>query len=307
MFVAIAELGTTAAAGAEVALSQSATSSALNELERLLSMRVFDRAGKRLLLNDNGRALLPKARAMLVGASDIQRLSQDPDGQFEALRLGASLTLAEHVLPLVLSDWLGERPRRAARWKSGVFIGNTSEVCERVAAFDLDIGLIEGPCHIPSLAAHRWLVDEIVPVAAPAEAARLGAGENGRPGTVSLDALRAAVWLVREAGSGTREAVDRALLARLGGYHRSIELTSNEAIVHAAASGLGVACLSRWVVSHLLGSGRLVELRSSLPRIARQCYWVLHGSREPTATLQRLIDCLPSAARQLPLGPARAG
>jgi DNA-binding transcriptional LysR family regulator len=65
IFVAVARSGTTTAASAEIALSQSATSSAVNELERLLSLRLFDRAGKRLLLNDNGRALLPRALALL--------------------------------------------------------------------------------------------------------------------------------------------------------------------------------------------------------------------------------------------------
>ena len=63
-FVAVAQTGTTAASSA-VALSQSATSAAVNELERLLSLQLFDRTGKRLLLNDNGRALLPRAQALL--------------------------------------------------------------------------------------------------------------------------------------------------------------------------------------------------------------------------------------------------
>ena len=72
IFVAVARSGTTTAASAEIALSQSATSSAVNELERLLSLRLFDRAGKRLLLNDNGRALLPRALALLDGAAGIE-------------------------------------------------------------------------------------------------------------------------------------------------------------------------------------------------------------------------------------------
>ena len=64
IFTAIADTGSTTAAGLRVALSQSATSSALNELESLLGAQLFDRVGKRLLLNDNGRSLLPQARAL---------------------------------------------------------------------------------------------------------------------------------------------------------------------------------------------------------------------------------------------------
>ena len=62
IFTAVADTGSTTAAGERVALSQSATSGALNELENLLGAQLFDRIGKRLLLNDNGRALLPQAR-----------------------------------------------------------------------------------------------------------------------------------------------------------------------------------------------------------------------------------------------------
>ena len=65
IFVAVAQSGSTSAASEAIALSQSATSAAVNELERMLSLQLFDRAGRRLLLNDNGRALLPRALRML--------------------------------------------------------------------------------------------------------------------------------------------------------------------------------------------------------------------------------------------------
>ncbi|MCL6486455.1 MAG: LysR family transcriptional regulator, partial [Janthinobacterium lividum] len=64
IFLAVADTGSTSAAGERIALSQSAASAALNELETLLEAKLFDRVGKRLLLNDNGRLLLPQARQM---------------------------------------------------------------------------------------------------------------------------------------------------------------------------------------------------------------------------------------------------
>src|ERR1700755_1749979 len=72
IFAAVAETGSTTAASHRVALSQSATSAALNELEKVLGARLFDRVGKRLILNDNGRTLLPQARAALDVASGIE-------------------------------------------------------------------------------------------------------------------------------------------------------------------------------------------------------------------------------------------
>ena len=110
------------------------------------------------------------------------------------------------------------------------------------------------------------------------------------PGGQPLDRaqLRSAVWLLREPGSGTREAADQALLPQLKNSRRTIELGSSEAIQHAAAAGLGVACLSRWVVQDFVQSGRLVVLRTVLPPLRRQCYWVVHPKCSVVLTAQCL-------------------
>ncbi|MEC5213066.1 DNA-binding transcriptional LysR family regulator [Polaromonas sp. CG_9.5] len=145
IFAAVARSGSTTAASADIALSQSATSSAVNELERLLSLRLFDRAGKRLLLNDNGRALLPRALALLDGAADIEHMARDASAQTQSLRIGASTTIGNYVLPALLGQFLAaSRADSASAWRSRVSIGNTEAICDAVAAFELDIGLIEG-------------------------------------------------------------------------------------------------------------------------------------------------------------------
>jgi DNA-binding transcriptional LysR family regulator len=299
IFAAVARTGSTTAAAAEIALSQSATSSAINELERLLSLRLFDRAGKRLLLNDNGRALLPQAQALLDGASNIERMAHDAGPQLQALRIGTSTTIGSYVLPQLLADFLGGRATGSSSWQSSVTVGNTAAIAEGVAAFELDIGLIEGPCQLPSVHVHPWVKDEMVVVAAPgdplARRASHGNGHGHGTGRVDLAALREAVWLLREPGSGTRESTDQALLPHLRAYRRTIELGSSEAIKHAAAAGLGVACLSRWVADDLLADGRLREVETTLPRITRQCHWIVHRDKQPTAALRRLIALLPSA------------
>ncbi|WP_043235326.1 LysR substrate-binding domain-containing protein, partial [Pseudomonas aeruginosa] len=77
---------------------------------------------------------------------------------------------------------------------------------------------------------------------------------------VSREALRRARWLLREPGSGTREEVSHALLGHLHYLEDSLDLGSSEAIKHSVAAGLGISCLSRWVVEEQLASGALVEL-----------------------------------------------
>ena len=289
IFVAVARTGSTTAASAEIALSQSATSSAVNELERLLSLRVFDRAGKRLLLNDNGRALLPRALALLDGAAGIERMSRDGAGQLHALRIGASTTIGSYLLPGLLSRfWNPEQAGAPTECRSRVMVGNTAEICDAVAAFDLDVGLIEGPCHQPALDVTPWVQDEMVVVASP-QSPLAQAQRSRQDGRVPLRLLREAVWLLREEGSGTRDATDQALLPHLRSYRRCIELGSSEAIKHAAASGLGIACLSSFVTRDMVAAGRLVRLVTTLPRMLRQCYLVVHRHKHATPALGEFV------------------
>ncbi|MGC1386925.1 MAG: LysR family transcriptional regulator [Steroidobacteraceae bacterium] len=292
VFAAVATTGSTTAAGMEIALSQSATSAAVKELERLLSLPLFDRVGKRLLLNDNGRTLLPRARVLLDGAADIDRGIRSGAASLERLRIGASTTLGSYLLPRLLKSFIGSSPSRAGEtWNSKIVIGNTASICQAVAGFELDIGLIEGPCHHSSLKVHPWLRDQLVIVASPHmslhDSARRKSGAR-----LPLKILRDLVWLLREPGSGTREATDQLLLPQLRAFPRSIEFASSEAIKHASAEGLGIACLSRWVVDDLITAGRLREVATTLRGLSRQCYWVVHRDKQNTVALDRFIECL---------------
>ena len=288
IFVAVARHGSTTAAGADIALSQSATSSAVNELERLLSLQLFDRAGKRLLLNENGRALLPRALALLDAAIGVEHFAREGSDQMQSLRIGASTTIGNYLLPGLLGKFLGDGHRRETTdWKSSVAIGNTAAICESVAAFELDVGLIEGPCHETALQVTPWLHDELLIVGAPDSAFAGPACKRQAP--VTLATLRESMWLLRESGSGTREATDQALLPHLHAYRRSIELGSSEAIMRAAAEGLGVACLSRWVVEDFIAAGRLCPVRTTLPTMMRQCHVVIHRDKQMTPVLRQFM------------------
>lgn len=284
IFSAVARTGSTIAASAEIALSQSATSSAINELERLLSLRLFDRAGKRLLLNENGRALLPRALALLDGAAGIEQMSRDGLAQSQTLRIGASTTIGSYVLPKLLRIFLevGHHDDTLA-WHSKVTIANTSTICDAVASFALDIGLIEGPCHLAELAVTPWMQDELVIVASAGSMLEYSLNR------IPLKVVRDQVWLLREQGSGTREATDQLLMPHLRSYRRSIELGSSEAIKHAASEGLGLACLSEWVVSDMTANGQLHRLTTTIPKMTRQCYLVVHRQKLPTPALLRFM------------------
>lgn len=109
---------------------------------------------------------------------------------------------------------------------------------------------------------------------------------------ISLDALSKATWLLREAGSGTREIINQLLIPYLHHLRPGIEFGNPEAIKRAAASGLGITCLSRCVVEDLLKSGVLVAPPTALPNLTRRFYLVMHERKKRTRGLGLLLDHL---------------
>jgi DNA-binding transcriptional LysR family regulator len=282
IFQAVALRGTTSAAAASMPLSQSATSAALNELERVLGSPLFDRVGKRLLLNDTGRALLPAALAVLDGAQGIETaFGPGSRGAFADLKIFASTTIGNYVLPRVFARY-GERHAQA---RFRLQIGNTLDVVTAVQAFGTDLGFIEGPCHAPDVTAVPWLRDELVIVAAPDHPlARAATSDRLTP-----QQLMGAQWLLREPGSGTREAVEQALLPHLPNLASTLELGSSEAIKNAAAEGLGVSCLSIAVVRDLVNAARLVVLATRLPPLARRFALIHHRNKVLSGALRGFV------------------
>lgn len=279
VFVATARAGSTRSAAERVARSQSAASAAIAELEQTLGATLFDRVRRRLVLNENGRALLPVAASLLDHAAEVEHLF---GGAHAApLRVAASLTIGEVLLPPVLARWKRAHPNSPVH----IAVGNSSKVLEAVAAFDVDVGFIEGPQTHPDLHVRPWLSDEVVVVAAPghplAGVPRVGAAQ-----------LRALRWAVREPGSGTREASDRWLLDHLGSIEIDFELGSTEALKRVVAAGAAVGCLSRLAVASSLADGSLVELRTALPTLHRRLAIVVHKQRQlGRAADEFLRDC----------------
>ncbi|RAM63519.1 transcriptional regulator [Herbaspirillum rubrisubalbicans] len=287
IFLAVAQSGSTTAAAGMVALSQSAASASLNELESLLGVQLFDRVGKRLVLNDSGRQLLPQARHMLDAAQTIERQFSDPAAGSE-LHLGASTTIGSYLLPAMIAAY--RRIHAGARVRA--LVANTADIVEAVVNFEVDAGLIEGPCHADDVRVEPWMTDELIVVAAPTHPIVATARK------ITLKMLRQADWLLREAGSGTREAVEHALIPYLHHLPSSFEFGNSEAIKRATAEGLGISCLSRSVVEDLIESGKLVELETPLPTLRRHFYMVVSRHRAPSPSLAALLSFCRQWAQQ---------
>jgi DNA-binding transcriptional LysR family regulator len=282
IFCAIALTGSTTAAALAVPLSQSAASAALKELERALGARLFDRVGKRLLLNDNGRALLPMALAVLDGAQNLEAaFLANTQARVVELRIFASTTIGNYILPALFARFRDTVP--AARLE--LQIGNTLDVVNAVRDFETDLGFIEGPSHSKDIVVVPWLEDELVIVASPAHPLAKAAKQR----KLKVKQLAAAQWLLREAGSGTRETVEQALLPHLLDIPASMTLGSSEAIKNAVAEGLGVSCLSRSVVRDLVAAKRLSVLATALPRLTRRFLMIHHERKVLSDPLRKFM------------------
>jgi DNA-binding transcriptional LysR family regulator len=281
IFCAIAQQGSTTGAAFAVSLSQSATSAALNELENALGTRLFDRVGKRLVLNDNGLALLPQARRMLENAQQIETSFLPGHAELKTrLRVGCSTTIGNYVLPLIL----GELRQSAPHLRVDVDMANSMAIARKVADFEIDMGL-------PELNAEPWLVDELLIVASQRHPLALRQ-------QVSLDDLRTAEWLLREPGSGTREEVEQLLLRHLHNLAETHQIGSSEAIKHTLAQGIGISCLSRWVVRDLLVSQELIELPHALPMLTRRFFLIRHRDKFISPSLGRFWESCGQFANQ---------
>jgi len=282
IFRAIALTGSTTAAAMAVPLSQSAASAALKELERALGARFFDRVGKRLVLNDNGRALLPMALAVLDGAQNLEAaFLSNTQALAVELRLFSSTTIGNYVLPALLARFREKVP--AARLE--LQIGNTLDVVHAVRDFETDLGFIEGPSHAKDIIVMPWLEDELVIVASPSHPLAKAAKQR----KLKVRQLAAAQWLLREVGSGTRETVEQALLPHLLNFPASMTLGSSEAIKNSVAEGLGVSCLSRSVVRDLVAANRLSVLATALPRLTRRFLMIHHERKVLSEPLRKFI------------------
>ncbi|SFN80777.1 DNA-binding transcriptional regulator YeiE [Xenorhabdus japonica] len=275
IFAEVLKSGSTTRASQQLALSQSAVSASLTDLEGQLGVQLFDRVGKRLVTNEHGRLLYPKALALLEQAGEVEQLFKLELG---ALRLAASSTIGNYMLPEMLARYRQDYPETPLELN----ISNTEDVIKAVVEFRVDLGLIEGLCHDPELITQSWMEDELIIFSSP-ESPLLQR-------ELSVEDLIKAPWILREKGSGTREVLDHLLFSQMPRFNIAMELGNSEAIKHAVQYGMGISCLSRRVVQEQLKNGTLSEL--VIPRLSlnRTLYLIYHRQKHMSNALQKLLS-----------------
>jgi len=274
VFRAVAEQANFRKASESLHVSQPAVSQHIHALEEELGLRLFDRSGTRTSLTPAGRLLLKyaerSARVLEEARTALGKLDGEVSGE---LRIGASTTVAQYILPRILGAFLKDNPRVTLSVESG----NTEEIVALLLRDAILLGMIEGPPLSKEVHVEKFLDDRMLLIA-PAGHEWAGVG------SVPLSALADVPLLLREQGSGSRRVVEQAIKKAglpLNRLQIRMELDSTEAIVSGVEAGLGLGFVSEWGIHKALRLGAVVVVRVENLEIRRNLTLIRKLGPEP--------------------------
>ena len=281
VFLATAHFENVTRAAESLAMSQSAASGSLRDLEDQFDVKLFDRIGKRLQLSELGTQLRPQAEHLLEQAVDFEQ-GLAGNSVLGRLKIGATLTIGNYLAVGMIAEFRRLHPGAEV----ALTVANTEKIVEQVKNFELDLGLIEGEIQHAELESQHWREDELQVFAAP-----------GHPlsgcGPLQDEQLLSLPWIVREPGSGTRQTFNRAMRGILSNLDITMELQHTEAIKRAVEAGLGVGCLSKISLVEAFARGSLVPLEVPGRDFSRQFNIISHRKKFHSAGLKQWIKlCL---------------
>jgi DNA-binding transcriptional LysR family regulator len=261
VFHAVAKQSSFTKAAETLFMTQPAVTFQIKQLEEHFNTRLFDRGHGKISLTSAGEVVLEYAERILSLSAELDTRISELTGEIQGLLLiGASMTIAEFMLPRVLGEFKVAYPGVKAR----LTVANSETIEHGVAAHSLDIGLIEAPSHLPSLSTEECCEDELQVVCAPGHPlAKLKA--------VPPKQLLQHPYISRESGSGTREVID-SYFSEAGfspdDMNTVMELGSPDAIKGVVETGLGFAIMSKVIVVKEKQLGVLVTLPLA-PKLTR--------------------------------------
>lgn len=267
IFCAIYITGSALAAGDQLGLSQSAVSNGLKQLETQLDVLLFERVGKRLIHNEQGREFYGYALTVLEQTSELEQLFTSERGN---VHIAASSTIGNYLLPPILAQLKTTYPNIHIK----LTVANSHEIIEKIANFECDLGFIEGRSQHPNIKVQIWQRDELIWFCAKDTQWLADALQPQ-----SLRELITKPLIMRETGSGSRELLERPLnkhgLALLQ-VDEIMELGNSEAIKQAVRYDLGIGCLSRHVLNDFFKLDYIQSIRLNEPVIERPLLMIEH-------------------------------
>jgi DNA-binding transcriptional LysR family regulator len=249
-------------------LTQPAVSMQIRQLEHFAGVPLFERTGRRLQLTGAGEELVQHARAVLSALDE----ADEAFAALKGLRGGrvklAVVSTAKYFAPRLIARFAQAHPGVQVRLQ----VDNREAVVRTVAANGVDLALMGRPPGELDLVAAPFADHPHVIIAPPDH-------PLARSRRVDLDALAAEVFLVREAGSGTRIAMERFFRERKLPLRIGMEMPSNETIKQAVMAGLGLSFISMHTIALELAAGALALVEApGLPVVRR--WYVLHRAEK---------------------------
>jgi DNA-binding transcriptional LysR family regulator len=276
IFTTVGDQENLAAAGRILGLSAATLSDAIRDLEAALGKEMFDRSSRKLRLSSDGRALLPDAKRVVREAEALALRH----GSRSALRIGASVTVGNYILPPLLSDFALAHPNIEVT----VQIRNTDDIVRLVAEHDVEAAIVEGRVADPGLDVQVWRKDPLVIVASP---------EHPLANATDLADLRPAAWILREHGSGTRQSFEAAVADWPTPPHVLMTVGGNELLKTAVMRGAGLSCIAASAVAAEIRRGDLVIVPLKNVLIQRTLSIVQRRKARTSAILRQFLDlCL---------------
>ena len=287
IFAKVAELGSFSRAAEALFLTQPTVSEHIRALEDELGVQVLDRLGRGAQPTPAGRMLLDYAARMLALAREARQAIDRHQGRVSGeLGVGGSTIPGEYVLPTLLGAFRAKHPETSV----SLLIGSSRDVSQWVEAGRVEVGVTGARPSTRALHAKALMSDELV-VVAPAEHAW------AERKTVSLAEVRAEPLVVRERGSGSREALERALDGAgldLGAFRVVGEMGSTQAIKQAVRACIGVSIISRRAVDDECRARQLVALPIRDLRVERAFWLVTHRDRTRSPLAEAFIAFVES-------------
>ncbi len=254
VFFTVAEQNGFSRAAESLFISQSAVSKAVRELELQLDLPLIERGvsgGKGMRLTESGQALFEHARGIFaLERAAVDDIRARVGIQRGSLTIGASTTIASYWLPRYIARFTLQFPDITPR----ILVGNTQAIRQDLLDCRIDLALVEGPVDDPLITSRHWQHEALAIVAASDSLLH----QRQPVDAVHLNSL---LWIVREPGSGTREATQQLLQEHAIHPGSWMEVGSNEAIARTVAQGVGVAMLPEVVVEDLIALDKVNIIR----------------------------------------------
>jgi LysR family transcriptional regulator, transcriptional activator of the cysJI operon len=282
VFVTVAEKQNFSRAAEALHMTQPAVSQYIQTLERTMGTKLLDRSNKFVRLNKAGQIVYHHAIEILGLYTKMQRLVDDLTTKASGvLSIGASYTFGEYVLPHIIARLREQYPLI----KPAITIGNTQEIEELVMSNQIDLGIVEGEMKQERLQIEAIAEDFMFIIVA----AHHPLAKKKNP---TISDLHEETWIVREGGSGTREATEGMFARFKIDPKNMMEFGSTQIIKESVEAGLGVSLLSQWVIRKELMLQQLHTLEIKGFPITRKFFLVTPSTKFQTKASELFIQVL---------------